>query len=243
MKEYIIAVDIGKKRDFFATMVIRDVPRILEGVKSLDAPDRIVHHYQIVHASQAKGLRFEQMTDAVLTLAGHKELTNNSDLLIDGTGVGEALVDLLRQKGALPIPIVFTGGDQAREVYAEMGAVFGNTPGRLQAMRTIKEIRVPKADLVSAGVLLAQQGRIGIAKGLPLKAEIERQFIGFRGKVNEKTGRIKYEAETEELHDDLIVCYLMAAWWTTRDRRDGDVKETIIRGEEATTYDPFNFMT
>jgi hypothetical protein len=56
--------------------------------------------------------------------------------------------------------------------------------------------------------------------------------------VNEKQ-HIRYEADTEALHDDLVVCYLMAAWWMTRSRAE----ERALPMESDKVYDwnPMDF--
>lgn len=245
MKEFIIAGDIGRKRDNFALLILKDVPRIIDGNRALQNPDRIVHHYEIVHGEQAKGLRYEQMVDRFVTLAGHRELTHNYDLLVDGSGVGDPVVEMIRKRGLYPVPIIFTGGDQVHEIRNEIGNVFGNRVGTLAPLQTIQEIRVPKADMKDAGALLLQQDRIHCAQGLPIETELEKQLMGFKGKVNEKTGRAKYEAEAEDIHDDLVVCYLMFAWWALRGRKDGEIKERLLPRDfkvESLSYEPFDYM-
>ena len=205
MKEFIVAVDIAKKRDYFATMILKDVARIVAGNTTLNTADRIIHHYDIVYLYQRKGLRYEEMTDEVVRITQHSSIVLNHDLIVDGTGVGEAAVDLLRKEGLYPIPIVFTGGESYHEIYEDIGRVFQNAPGKLSASKTLKELRIPKQDLVTAGKVLMQQGRIHLAQGVDHREALEEQLMNFKGKVNEKTKKIKYGAEDDEVHDDFVV--------------------------------------
>ena len=229
MKRYSIMVDVAKKKDFFAIVVFEANPRVVAGSPLLGNPDRTVMKYDIVYIEKARELRYPQMIERIVRITNYAQIKNDYDLLIDGTGVGDPIIDYVRDAGLFPIPIIFTGGIKVSEVYEEMGKVFANTTDRLQAARTLKEIHVPKKDLVSAGQVLMQQGRIFTAQGINYRSDIEEQLMGFIGKVNEDTKKRKgYEAETEELHDDLVVCYLMGAWWVLTGTTLEGFKEKII---------------
>jgi len=212
VREYIVSVDIAAKRDRYAEIVMRDIIQTVQGAPEVGIPDRWVHTYQIVWAKQQERMRYDQMEDSTLSLVGRPDLRNNCELLVDGTGVGDPFVEHLRGRNAYPVPIIFTSGGSVHDVYDDAGHVFGEWADRL-SVKTLKEIRVPKKDLVSAGALMLQQHRLIIGKKIKHKDALVAQLNGFRGEVNKQTGRIRYEAEFEELHDDLIVCYLMAAWW------------------------------
>lgn len=247
MKEYIVTVDIAKKRDFFALMVLKDVARVLPANELLDGNERIIHHYDIVYLEQARGIRYDNMADRISRVTSHRDLSQNHDLIVDGTGVGEAAVDLIRRDGLYPVPIVFTGGDTFHEVYEDIGKVFANIPGKLQGARTLKEIRVPKKDLIVAGNVLLQQHRVHVAKGIKHREELEEQLVGFKGKVNENTQRKRYEAETEDLHDDLVVCYLMGAWWAIHRSdvkciRERELPPGQFEEKVAGSYEPADFF-
>jgi hypothetical protein len=242
LNEFAVIVDIAKKRDYTAIMVMRDTPEVIRGIDRLGTADRTLHYYDVSHIDKFQGLPYQDIADRVTDMMSHANLRNNADLLVDGTGVGEAAVDLIRERGNYPLPIIFTGGGQVREVYSDVGSIFGNVPGRLAGARTIKEIHVPKADLVTAGRVILQQNRLRVAKSR-WSDDFRKQLEAFRGKVNEKTNRIKYEAETEQDHDDLVVCYLMGAWWLTRRKEADEIPERIIGGGSGVPdWDPFDHL-
>jgi hypothetical protein len=145
--------------------------------------------------------------------------------------VGDPFVEHLRSRGCYPVPIIFTSGGSAHDVYDDAGHVFGDWADQL-SVRTLKEIRVPKRDLVSAGALLLEQNRIIIGKGIRHREALIAQLNGFRGEVNKQTGKKKYEAEFEELHDDLVVCFLMLAWWAIK-RRPSMPEGEILPGRSG----------
>lgn len=248
MKTYVVCVDVAKKRDYYANMVFKSRPEVADGNPLLQTPDRVVQHYDIVFLDKAKELRYPDMVERVKLITNHVDLKNDHDLIVDGTGVGEAAVDYMRDEGMYPIPIVFTGGDHMNMVYSDMGQVFssGSEMGHLKAAKVLKEIRVPKQDLVTAGSILIQQGRVHLSKGVRYREDVENQFMGFIGKVNENTGRKKYEADDEETHDDFVVCYLMGSWWMMHRGNVAGVKERVLPEgrafEKSTVWEPSDYL-
>jgi hypothetical protein len=243
MNEYAVVVDPAKRRDFTAILTVKKTADLVEGEPLLKTPDRIVNYLDVVHIDKFNGITYPEIVRKVALRVGHADLVNNCDLLIDGTGVGEALTDLLREGGLDPLPIIFTAGTKVQLVYGDFGQIFLGQVGKLATARTIKEMHVPKVDLVDAGRLLAQQGRFWCDPQMRWADDFEAQMQGFRGKVNEKTGRTKFENENDELHDDLIVCYLMAAWWMLQEH-ENEIPERIVAGERGAGRDwsPLDYL-
>ena len=241
MQEYTVVFDLAKRRDFTAGLVVRKTPELIPGNAALRGPDRIVNFLDILHIDKFNGLTYPQMVARIADRVGHADLQGVCDLVVDGTGIGEAVVDLLRDKGLEPIPILFTGGTNVKTVYWDFAQRFAGTTDSLLASKVLKELHVPQPDLVDAGKLLAQQGRVRCDPSLRWADELAEQMAGFRGKVNEK-GRVRYEAATEDIHDDLIVCYLMAAWWMQQDH-ENEVRERVIEGSSLERdWSPFDYM-
>lgn len=240
MKEYAVLVDLAKKRDFTAIMVMKDSPQIVLGHEVLKTPNKVVHYYDIVHISQKQGVWYHDIVREIGELMQRAALVENADLIVDGTGVGEGVIEIMRKQGLHPIPIITTGGGLMREVYADAADIFPGTT-RLK-VQTLKEIHVPKSDLVTAGQLLVQQERVRVAAGLKWAEEARRQFKSFRGKINERTKHKVYEAETDEEHDDIVICYLLGAWWFTMQRAKQEIPERQLPMDGDTqTWDPYDF--
>jgi len=236
-KEYLILVDPGKKRDPTAIMVMRDNIKILDGSKRAGVPDKIQHFYEIIHLDKVIDTRFTEVCRIINVITEHRDIKNNHDLVIDGTGIGEVVIDILRENYLIPVPIVFTGPGQVREVFSSFGKVFGNG---FTGAQVLKEIHVPKEDLVAAGQNIVQQGRLAIAPGLKFEDDFKRQMLMFRGKVNEKTRNVSYNANTEEDHDDLVVCFLMGAWWFTRSRKTDE--QVIPPEKQKPDWNPMDYL-
>lgn len=240
-KEYICAVDVAKKRDYTTIQIYRDTQEVIHHPPEAGRPDQIVSFLDLVYQTKMQAVRYTEQAKIIRDLLGRIQLLHNTQLLVDGTGVGEAVVDIMRGTGLNPLPIVFTGGTSARPVYADFGKVFGSGSNRLNHTQVLKEILVPKEDLVHAGMLVVEQKRIRLAANLPHEDDFKRQLTAFKGKVNEATGRRKFENESDDIHDDFVVTFLMAAWWRTYSRVSDKV-DKIVHSEESVTWDPMDFI-
>jgi hypothetical protein len=222
-------------------MLFYDNARVIDGSKVLETPDRILHRYDITNIEQYQGLGYQEMAARIAAIMENPRLKNNTDLVVDGTGVGDAVIELLRKTGLYPIPIIFTGGKNATDNYAKMGSVFTGTAGQLAGARILNSISVPKKDLVDAGILLVQQGRIAVAPG-KWKERFLQQLGNFKAKFNERTGNRKYEAEDEDVHDDLVVCYLMGAWWVLHRKERNAIEERRMERNQTAGWEPAEYM-
>lgn len=116
-------------------------------------------------------------------------------LIVDGTGCGRPVVDMLK-KARLPVrslaPTIITGGA---------------TPGHVGFYRT-----VPKRDLVGAVMSVMHRGRLHIAKELPEAATLVRELRSFTAWIT-TAGNEKYEAATDwrtNPHDDILLALALA---------------------------------
>jgi hypothetical protein len=128
-----------------------------------------------------------------------------------------------------------------REHYYTFVEIFSTDKNKLAGAKILKEISVPKKDLVAAGVVIMQQGRVRVAPGR-WNEDFKRQLAKFKGKVNEATGNRKYEAAAEEDHDDLVVCYLMGAWWILNRRERNANPERVSTPNTTTGWEPDDYM-
>ena len=234
MAEYVVTVDVAKKQDYSAIMVTR-IQTETEAVQGKMEISRVF--YDIVWIDQFNQMSYSDLVDRIMRVVTYKDLVYSHDLVVDATGVGEAVVDQLRQAGANPIPLVFTAGERATASYFQAGALFFERGQTLQPLKTLREIRVPKKDLVTAGSVLMEQGRVRVAPGLKFADTFRKELIAFAGKVNEKTRKVRFEAQSEFDHDDLVVCYLMMAWWVQQAKR----QDTKVLVEKTTDWEPADF--
>lgn len=212
LNEFTISIDIAKKSDYTGIQIYKKIPTIIKGSQLLDQKDMQVSSFGIIYMDMFQGLKYEDICDRILKIATLDQFLGRTDIILDGTGVGEAVVDGLRERKLKPYPIVFTNGNKVNEVYDKNSLVFGSGKGGFGSMNVLKQLNVPKKDMVDAAVLLLQQNRVKMGKFLKFKEEFLKQLSGFKGKINDKNNK-RFEAETENLHDDLVSCFLMFAWW------------------------------
>jgi len=80
---------------------------------------------------------------------------------------------------------------------------------------------VPKRDLVGAVQVLLSDGRLRIAKELPMASVLTEELTGFRAKIG-ATGHVTYGAGEDwrsAPHDDLVLALALACWTVARHRR------------------------
>lgn len=130
-------------------------------------------------------------------------------LVVDATGVGRPVVDLLRRE-QLPARLVeatITGGDTA----TQEGSAW----------------RVPKRELVSTVQVLLQGERLKIADALPDAATLTRELLAFQVKINPETAHDSYGAWREGAHDDLVLATALACWYGETERQPPPPPPTI----------------
>jgi hypothetical protein len=202
---FFVGVDLGQLSDFTAIAVVEGVAcptgqtltrLVSDGLQSRPEPVREMSaEYHVRRLERpALGQSYVEQVDRVVKIMGQPALVG-AKLIVDGTGVGVAVCDLMRARGLKPIVVSITGGESA--------SVDG------------PRLHVPKRDL--AGVLQAMFGcrRIRVARGLELGQAFVRELQAFSVKVS-KSGHDTYEALRESDHDDLVLAVSLAVWYAER---------------------------
>ena len=113
-------------------------------------------------------------------------------LLVDHTGVGRPVSDLLRQHKLPLVAITITGGTAITQDGADLG--------------------VPKRDLISTMAVLLEGRRLQIAESLPEAAALTKELQVFQRRVS-RAGNDQYAAWREGTHDDLVLATALACWY------------------------------
>ena len=119
-----------------------------------------------------------------------KALPAPGELVVDATGVGRPVLDLLRDAGLAPVAVCITGG-RAVTFDGDMW-------------------RVPKRILVRSLVAAFEGDWLKVARGLSHAKAFTRELQAFERRVNAR-GHDVYEGAGE--HDDLVIATALAAWW------------------------------
>jgi hypothetical protein len=118
-------------------------------------------------------------------------------LVVDGTGVGPAVVDLLHREDLQSRlwPVTITGGDTERHADGYY--------------------RVPKRDLIVGLQVLMQLGGLQIAEGMKEGATLVKEMAEMRVKVS-GSGHEQFGAWRSGEHDDLVLAVALACWAVRR---------------------------
>jgi hypothetical protein len=200
MSGFTVGLDIGQSQDHTALTAVEEVsedprryhlrhvrrfelgtpyPEIAEEVVALMGRDAL----QVVNEKKVRSGRYgvEREREEV-----------SPTLVVDATGVGRPVVDMLRDEGLSPVSIWITGGDSISK------------DGR--------EYRVPKRELASTVQALLQAGRLKFAQRLPLRDVLTDELQKFRAKINIDTGEASFEHWRERDTDDVVLALACALW-------------------------------
>ena len=213
-KDYILGVDLGQSQDYTALVVLErtevDTGRT-EGrieVAGYSGEKRMVHsavtenHFAARYLERlAIGTPYPTQVARIKEL--HDRLKADTDtaplLVVDQTGVGRPVVDMLRVAELSPIAVTITGGDAVTQ--------------------DGKEYRVPKRDLVSVVQVLLQSDRLTIAERLKARAILTAELEAFKVSISLK-GHDSYGNDVgpwrENPHDDMVLAVAMACWFGER---------------------------
>lgn len=117
----------------------------------------------------------------------------NAQLVMDRTGVGAPVFDLLQAAGVQPVAITITSGR----------SVSGTPP----------HLHVPKRVLIATLAALFGAGRLKLAAGIPYAAELTEELLNFQVKINRRTRQESYGAKGRRKHDDLVLALALAAFY------------------------------
>lgn len=218
--EWIVTVDLGKLNDPTVVTAWRYVVKAVEGDAVLNRPDKVETSLMLCRADEYLHMSYVDVRAAIKALCSSRPIAGNHRLLVDSTGVGEAVVDDLRKLDRLDVTAIkFTGGDGWHPVTGDKDTRFRRS--RLSSINMVPSYYVGKASMVTSMTSLLQQRKMLVARTLCaderrnrlLHEAIERQLKAFTGKVNDAGGKVKYENLTDDIHDDFVVCFLMTAWW------------------------------
>jgi len=191
-RDFIIGVDLGQARDYTAICILERFEELTgEAAKGrwTTAVRYAMPHLERPPLGTSYPDITERLKEMIAGLPDHKRLK----IVVDRTGCGRPVVDLMRKEKLSVIPVTITAGGSVT------GSVFGG-------------YNVPKRELVSNLAIIFQANRLTIARALPEAAQLVEELQNFKIKVT-LAGNDTYEAWRESDHDDLVLAAAMAAWY------------------------------
>jgi len=218
LKDYLIGVDLGRAQDFTALCVLEQERRdtgervpdwpamIIGGVPSAPRETLPVyeHLYAVRHLERLPiGTPYPEQVAKVKEVYGRLEKeARRLSLVVDQTGVGPPVVDMLKRAKLSPYAVTITAGDTVT--------------------REGREYRVPKRDLVSTAQVLLQSKRLTIASGLPLAQSLVNELLAFKATITLRSQDACGGEDSpwrEGVHDDLVLAVALAAWYGEQSRQ------------------------
>lgn len=233
MKKYLLALDPGQKQDPAAVQLYMMEPELIFGEKLLDQSDVVILNDLLIYQWSIQDRRYTKLASFIVDILNRREMKNQTLLVLDATGVGTGVKDILFDKGVTDmIPLVYTNGGKVNYVYRDMQDKRFKTPtnGSLD-FAVLDEIHVPKADLVDEAVIALEQHRLKIPAGIPYRDEFQRQLMEFTGKMNKK-GYVSYNNSDDDIHDDFVNCFMMRSWIRRQWKKSIDKTEQIWQKQE-----------
>jgi hypothetical protein len=198
----ICGLDLGRTADYSALSVLRR--------QHLTKPiAKRRYRYQIVWIEAWElGTMYTQIIQGVKRrIAGTPQLVG-VPLAVDYTGVGTAVVEQI-QAARVPCrlhSILITAGHKIKTRDESDDGAW----------------HVPKKELVSNLLVLAEADLIKVNRGVPLAAKFEKELASFRTRVNNDTKNELFGADASQ-KDDLVLSVALAAWLAEHIGDSGDV--------------------
>src|SRR5215216_306103 len=195
MATYYAGLDLGQSADYTALAVLQKVPTYDKQTGK--------------HGAELHLRHLERYPLKTPVISGGRVAKPTTELIVDKTGVGVAVTDLLKERRLNHIAVTITGLGQKVNRHGT------------------KEYSVPKQDLLSDLEVPFHKGTLKVAKGLQGWRKLREELLNFRHKQNKTTAHISYEHWREAEHDDLVLAAALACWKTTY-KRKGTTRLKVI---------------
>jgi hypothetical protein len=186
---YLAGLDLGRPHEFTALSVLERTELSIP-----NDPSRLVRHYAVRHLERLPPATPYPEVFARLTDVFAAEPLRGSRLVVDYTGVGQPVLDMLRKTrvGAKVTPMFVTTAKRSSS--DERGGWW-----------------VPRQELAATLQVLLQARRLRVAPALPEAATLARELAAFKVKVSTSTVE-EMDAWRQGTHDDLVLAVAVAAW-------------------------------
>jgi phage FluMu gp28-like protein len=175
-----IGVDLGKRRDHTAIAIVE---------KWRD--ELLVRHLERVPLGTS-------YTGVVARVVEIVQRVGSCAVAVDGTGVGEPVVDALRRTGmgCEITAVTITGGEKQT--------------------RNGLRYSVPKQDLIAVVQMAMEKGQLKVARKLEDAGALVKELQNVRMTAGLAAGKVRIGADGYGEHDDLVIALALACWRAQR---------------------------
>ena len=209
---YALGLDLGKLNDYTALAIAEERPESARAdlargrwiPRWSDDPDFEVRHLHRWPLQTPYHALAADVAATVAQLTSQPGPPQDIRLSVDGTGVGVAVLELLRAQPALAAvgvqSVTITAGHETTRK--------GNGRGY--------DYCVPKKELVGAAQVALQRGKLKVAPALPEAATLAAELRNFEVRVTD-TANLQF-SHREGQHDDRVLAVALALWGARRPR-------------------------
>lgn len=183
MPTHLLSIDLAQLQDFTAFAVLR-------GVDAESSDEDAGRSYQVHHLRRLeRGMSYVDQVGRIRDVRG--QLPDGAEVVVDATGVGQAVVDMLEDLS--PTEIWIHGGEKVTQ--------------------SGQRYRVPKRELAGALQRVLSERRLEVHPSLEHAETLKEEMQNFKAKINPDTGHETYAADWREGdHDDLVLAVAMGVW-------------------------------
>jgi len=197
----LIGVDLGRVKDYCTINIFED--RLVERpttrqpytrrITPMEAPTMLTRIYDLIELGEMVGVSYPDIAARINKICMNPRVSKPYALVLDATGVGIAVCDMLRAPpyNLFPYGITSTSGAQPSD------SPWGKN--------------VPKLDLVTNMLLLFETERIKIAADLAHLDDYRDQLKDFSTIPSRGGG--KFSNEHEGVHDDFVMGSAVVLWY------------------------------
>jgi hypothetical protein len=186
--QYVLSADLGQSTDPTAICVIEHTHAFREWARGgRDQPEDV---FDVRHLARLPlGMPYPDQVAEIARLAARPPLVG-CEIILDGTGVGAAVVNIADDAGLRPTKLVITAGSEQTFVNGAWHIAKASLISILDARLHLGELRFA-AELLEAGAM-------------------KEELRDFKRKVS-ASGRFQYEARATR-HDDLVLSVAIGLW-------------------------------
>ncbi len=179
----LIGLDLGQQNDYTVLSILE----IIENPRKRGTLYQLIYLYRV-----PLGTSYPNIITWVSALISEQLENYNYVLVVDYTGVGRPIVDMLRQNDIKLLAINITGGNSANWKY-------GN------------EVSVPKKEIITSLQVTLESYRLRFSENVSALDTLAQEFVSFNGKIN-SNANLQFEAEYG-YHDDIVMSIGLAIWY------------------------------
>jgi len=210
---HFIGVDLGQRVDYTAIAVVERIEPVVCGFDHLHwmrTEERLPDEWVVRRLERVPlGTAYTRVVARLAELAQHPRLRGDCEMVVDATGVGAPVIDMLQAERVecKVTPVVLTAG--ANE----------NFDG--------KAWRTPKMDVLARLQMLIEQRRLRVSRKVREAAALKRELLDVKAK-QKPGGRMRIGADAAGQHDDLVMAVALGVWMRGGRKKAGLMGKRVL---------------